>query len=106
MNIEVITMKELNKRFKQYRVSLDISQEELSQKSGVSVYTIKNFERGSDIKVSTLEKLLNPLGIKDFSNELIPDITDRPSYRSKQYKTKQRAHKVKEKETKWEWGKE
>lgn len=31
-------MKDLNKRFKQYRISLNISQDELSQKSGVSVY--------------------------------------------------------------------
>lgn len=98
-------MKELNRRFKEYRISMDITQDELSQISGVSVYTIKNFERGSDIKVSTLEKLLKSLGIKNVFDELIPDMTDRPSYRAKEAegKVKQRAHKA-QKETEWKWG--
>ena len=103
---EAREMKELNKRFKQYRISLDITQEELSRKTGVSVYTIKNFERGSDIRVSTLEKLLNALGMKNVFDNLIIDVTDRPSYRAKLEKglIKQRAHKKQDKPTKWVWG--
>ena len=98
-------MKDLNRRFKQLRISTNITQEELSQLSGISVYTIKNFERGSDIKVSTLEKLLEPLGMKNIFDNLIPDMQDRPSYRAleAQNKTKKRAHKIKEK-TNWTWG--
>lgn len=98
-------MSELNKRFKQYRISKNITQDELSQKSGVSVYTIKKFENGSDIRVSTLDKLLYSLGKKNVFDELIPDVTDRPSYRVKMNKNKikQRAYKTKS-STEWEWG--
>lgn len=99
-------MKELNRRFKEYRISMNITQDDLSQKSGVSVYTIKNFERGSDIRVSTLEKLLNSLGVQNTFDELLPDMTNRPSYRAmkEEGKVKLRAHKTAKKETKWEWG--
>lgn len=97
-------MKELNRRFKEYRISLNITQEEMSQKSGVSVFTIKNFERGSDIKVSTLERLLQVFGMNNLIDNLIPDETDRPSYRALQAKnkTKKRAHKH-IKQTNWKW---
>ena len=98
-------MNELNKRFKQYRVSLNVTQDELSQKSGVSVYTIKKFENGSDIRVSTLDKLLYSLGKKNVFDELLPDMTNRPSYRAKMNnnKIKQRAYKTKT-STEWKWG--
>lgn len=98
-------MNELNKRFKQYRVSLNVTQDELSQKSGVSVYTIKKFENGSDIRVSTLDKLLYSLDKKNVFDELLPDMTNRPSYRAKMNnnKIKQRAYKTKT-STEWKWG--
>lgn len=98
-------MNELNKRFKQYRVSLNVTQDELSQKSGVSVYTIKKFENGSDIRVSTLDKLLYSLGKKNVFDELLPDMTNRPSYRVKMNnnKIKQRAYKTKT-SIEWKWG--
>lgn len=97
-------MNELNKRFKQYRISLNLTQEELSQKSGVSVYTIKKFENGSDIRVSTLDKLLYSLGKKNVFDELLPDVTNRPSYRAKMNnKIKQRAYKTKS-SAEWKWG--
>lgn len=98
-------MKEINRRFRQYRLSLNLTQDELSQKSGVSIYTIKKFENGSDIKISTLDKLFNSLGRKNVFDELLPDMTDRPSYRAKtnKNKIKQRAYKNKS-STNWEWG--
>ncbi len=98
-------MNELNKRFKQYRIYSEITQEELSQKTGVSIYTIKKFENGADIRISTLDRLLSALGMNNAIDDLIPDVTDRPSYRANKVKgnVKQRVRKSK-KETTWTWG--
>ena len=98
-------MNEINKRFKQYRILSNITQDELARKSGVSVYTIKNFEGGSDIKLSTLEALLSSLGMTNTISSLIPDVTDRPSYRYMEEKkaVRMRAHKVKASND-WAWG--
>lgn len=100
-----MTMNELNKRFKLLRLSSNITQEDLSQMSGVSLATIKKFESGSDIKISTLEKLLCQLGMENAVNELIPDVSRRPSYKAnlEDGNIKKRAHKVK-KTQRWEWG--
>lgn len=100
-----IIMNEINRRFKQFRLATNITQDELAQSSGISVYTIKKFENGSDIKISTLSKLLSSLGIKDAFDEIIPDMTNRPSYRAKQEQgvIKQRARKTKI-QTDWKWG--
>ena len=98
-------MNELNRRFKQYRISTNTTQEELSEKSGVSVYTIKKFENGSDIRISTLNKLLNSLGLINVFDNLIVDVSDRPSYRAKQKKEKMRARTIKNNDnSKWKWG--
>lgn len=98
-------MNEINRRFKQYRLHLNMSQKDLSLKSGVSLRTIINFENGEDIKLSSLNKLLKALGMKNAIDELIMDVTDRPSYRAKLEKNqiRERASKEKPKST-WTWG--
>lgn len=98
-------MEEINNRFRQYRISLNITQEKLSQISGVSVYTIKKFENGSDIKMKTFAKLLSALDINNAINEIIPDVTERPSYKAKYEtgQTRKRAHNTKT-EMEWKWG--
>ena len=98
-------MNELNRRFKELRISMEITQRELSSKSGVSERCIINFENGSDIKVSSLTKMLEALGMNDAINELIPDMTNRPSYRAKLEagKTRKRVRKSKMKSS-WTWG--
>ena len=98
-------MNELNKKFKEYRISLNMTQEDLYQKSGVSLYTIKKFEAGADIKVSTLNKLLIAMGFDNVFDTLIPDVTDRPSYRSISNieKKRKRASKIR-KNSDWSWG--
>jgi transcriptional regulator with XRE-family HTH domain len=44
-------------RFKERRLSLNLSQATLAQKSGVSLGSIKRFEQDSDISLSSLLKL-------------------------------------------------
>lgn len=98
-------MNELSRRFRLLRISLDITQNDLSQMTGVSLATIKRFENGSDIKVSTLSKLLSQLGMNNVIEGLIPDMSDRPSYRARleEDKVRKRVRKTK-KVQKWEWG--
>ena len=97
-------MKETSKRFKNYRIYANITQQELSELTGVSLATIKKFENGSDIKLSTFEKLCNGVGMQQTVDDLIPDIVNRPSVKA-QKKIKQRARKVKT-VTNWKWGDE
>ncbi len=63
---------ELAKRFKAYRLSLNHSQEYISQKSGVSLGTIKSFEKTGTISLDNLIKILRVLRILDNIDYLIP----------------------------------
>lgn len=89
-------MSDINRRFKNYRISLNKTQLDISNESGISLKTIKNFENGKDIKVGTLEKLLNAIGYNGSLDNLIIDVNDRPIYKF-ETKIRKRARKVKTK---------
>lgn len=57
-----------------------MTQQQLADRSGVSIRTIQMFENGADIKLSNLIKLLEAVDLSDNINMLIPDVTKRPSY--------------------------
>lgn len=42
--IEIVSM--LGKRFKDYRIGSNLTQKQVSEKAGVSIITIRNFENG------------------------------------------------------------
>ena len=65
---------ELAKRFKTYRLSLNLSQEYISNKSGVSLGTIKSFEKSGTISLDNLIKVLRVLNLLDSIDSLIPDL--------------------------------
>lgn len=73
-NFDTIAL--LGKRFKTYRKALHISQRQLHEKTGVSMFTISNFEngKGQGISASHLLSLLNALDLGSSFLELIPDI--------------------------------
>lgn len=62
-------------KLKDYREKSNLTQEELSLKSGISVRTIQRIEAGSAPKGYTLKALAKALGLKE--NEL-QDIADQP----------------------------
>ena len=66
--------KELAKRFKAYRLSLNYSQEYISTKSGVSIGTIKSFENKGTISFDNLLKILRTLNLLDNVDCLIPSL--------------------------------
>ena len=65
---------ELANRFRAVRLSLNYSQLYVSQKSGVSLRTIKSFEKDGTISFDNLIKLLKVLNIEDNLNYLIPEM--------------------------------
>ena len=73
-------IKLLGARAKQYRIKLGMSQNDLVEKTGLSVRTISRFEQGSSIQLDALVKILISLGIEENINLLIEDQTIRPSF--------------------------
>lgn len=73
-NFDTIAL--LGQRFKTYRKALHISQRQLHEKTGVSLFTISSFEngKGQGISISHLLSLLNALDLGASFMNLIPDI--------------------------------
>ena len=96
-----LTMQEISRRFKQYRIACSLTQADLAEKSMVSLSTIKRFENGGDIGFSKLILLLKALGLTDNLNIMIPDQTSRPSYYLEKEPPRQRVRKKAQKNTNW-----
>lgn len=90
----------------QYRIACQITQEELADKSMVSLSTIKRFENGEDIGLSKLIRLMESLDLIGNFEILIPDQSNRPSYYLDRTKPRQRARKKTVKKSDWKWGDE
>lgn len=96
-------MTEIGRRFKQYRIFRGFTQEEISNKSGVSLLTVQKFENGADVKMSTLNKLLNSLDLKIDIDSIIPDVLDRPSSHFKKEMPRKRMRR-RTTNSEWRWG--
>ena len=102
-------IKELSRRFKQYRIDFPISQKELSERSGVSLRSIQYFEGGKGIQLESLIKLLMALGLDLNLDMLIPDVDKRPSAyltREKKQERKRVGHKKNVNSKEFRWGDE
>ena len=66
--------KELSKRFKTNRLSLNYSQEYISKKCGVLLGTIKSFEKSGSISLDNFIKILRVLNMVDNIDYLIPSL--------------------------------
>ena len=97
---------EISRRFKLYRIAYPLTQEDLAEKSMVSLSTIRRFEKGEDIGFSKLVRLLEALDIQAHLEVLIPDQSIRPSYFLEDAKPRKRARKKAAKKTEWKWGDE
>ena len=79
-NVELI--KELGARFKRFRISCSLTEQDLSVRSGVSVFTINSFENGrGNITLRTLLSLLRYTGqlgnLDNLIDDVLPDPFDR-----------------------------
>ena len=69
-------IKELGSRFKSYRLEMDLTQKELSNKTGVSVQTIRRFESGTatSLNFDNFIELLRAAGLINNLDETLPEI--------------------------------
>ena len=75
---EIVAM--LGRRFKDYRIGCDMTQKEVSERSGVSVVTIRNFENGRmhNIAMGTFIELLRAVGFMQGLDDVLPEIPISP----------------------------
>lgn len=77
---EKVILKELGARIKQYRISMNITQAELSDKCGISSSTEVRVENGTDSKISNYIKILRVLNLSENLEILIPEV--QPDFKS------------------------
>lgn len=77
-NYEIIS--ELGARFKDYRIFSDMTQKDVSVKSGVSVFTISQFEKGEsrNIGYGTILSLLRSIGFIQEAEKILPALPPLP----------------------------
>ena len=73
-------IRELGKRFSTYRKRMGYTQKDISEKSGLSVFTISTFENGAStgITFSSLIKLLRAINYLEEIEKLLPPLPDSP----------------------------
>ncbi len=98
-------VKELASRVKQSRIMEGMTQEQMSEKSMVSVGTIRRFEKGEDIGLTNFVRILEVIGYGTRFDLLVDDPEERPLYHIAKIKKRSRASRPKkEKQTTWKWG--
>lgn len=105
LDSEKAILKEIGNRIKQYRVALNITQLQLSEKTGISVITIMRIENGEDTKWSTIIKILSELKLSENLDILIPE--PKPDYKAlfEEKPMRKRARPDKKKTNNdWVWG--
>ena len=75
---EIVAM--LGRRFKDYRIGSDLTQLEISEKSGVSIVTIRKFENGNlrNITLGTFIELLRAIDFMQGLDDVLPEIPVSP----------------------------
>ena len=89
-NNEIIS--ELGGRFKEYRLFSNLTQKEVAVKSGVSIFTISQFEKGEvgNIGFGTLLSLLWTIGFITKAEKLLPPLPMLPAQMVKAKNEKER----------------
>ena len=73
-------IRELGKRYSDYRKRMKYTQKEVAEKSGLSVFTISSFENGSStgITMASFIKLLRAIDSLDEIEKLLPELPVSP----------------------------
>lgn len=99
-------IRELGTQIKNYRISRQLTQRDLAERSGVSLRSISRFEQGEDIQLGNLVKILRSLDLTDNLNMLVPDVAKSPSYYLKSTPKKRVRKKKSDDKTIFKWGDE
>ncbi len=73
-------IRQMGKRFGDYRKRMGYTQKELGEKSGLSVFTISSFENGSStgVTLASFIKLLRAIDNLDEIEKLLPELPESP----------------------------
>jgi transcriptional regulator with XRE-family HTH domain len=73
-------IRQLGKRYSDYRKRMGHSQKEVVEKSGLSVFTISTFENGSStgVTLASFIKLLRAIDSLDEIEKLLPELPESP----------------------------
>lgn len=73
-------IRELGKRYSDYRKRMKYTQKEVAEKSGLSVFTISSFENGSStgITLASFIKLLRVIDSLEETEKLLPELPESP----------------------------
>ena len=99
-------MNEISHRLKEYRISSNLTQEELADKAMISVSTIKRLEKGEDISFYKLISILKALNIESNLEMLVPDPDNSPLRHVEGTTERKRVRKKKNVTSDWKWGDE
>ena len=73
-------IRQLGKRYSDYRKRMGYTQKEVSEKSGLSVFTISSFENSSStgVTMASFIKLLRAINSLDEIEKLLPELLESP----------------------------
>jgi transcriptional regulator with XRE-family HTH domain len=63
---------ELGRRLRRYRLQQNLTQADLARDAGVGNRTVRNLERGGDVQLGTLLRILRALGRLDALDAFLP----------------------------------
>lgn len=104
--------KDIGEKLATQRLAQNVTQEQLAEKSGVSLRTLKRLEKGENSSLETLIKVLSALRLLPHLEQLVPSPSIRPMERIQQKgKERQRARPIVQESddqppTSWTWGDE
>ena len=67
-------LNEVGKRLKDYRIRCKLTQQELAEKSGVSIFSVTQIERGKAVTLTVFLSVLRVLRLLDNFEIFIPEI--------------------------------
>jgi transcriptional regulator with XRE-family HTH domain len=76
-------MTEIGGRLEQARLSKNLSQQDVADRSGLSISTVKRLERGDSPTLDSFIRAMGALGLDSHLGALVPDQTVRPVERVK-----------------------
>lgn len=90
-------IRNLGLRFRDYRLRLRMTRKDVSEAAAIGMTTLYKFESGNmtDISFSTLQRLLNAIGLGENWDTLLPELPESPYMYDDKDKKMQRVRKSK-----------
>ena len=73
-----VIIKEIGKRLKEYRLKKRLSQKDIADQAGISLFTVTKIESGKQVSISMLLRVMRVLRLLDNFEFLLPEIGPSP----------------------------